>query len=389
MLMLSACDRLSSSDHDISGSDSQSIISEPVSEYSDLVTIPNEQDNMNQAVKAAREEYNITLPIVVANETLALKKIDLPEQMNGHSYGLNHLIDDETVLVHLFDIEGSDGIYVEMGFYNINTDSYYSLNGLPSSEICASNRDYIVYKVYNSDFTKIADDESVNLFLYDVTAQKSKKIYTYSFTRDIEFYGGHWKNNIVMKDNKVYFDDIIDEDGDLRVFLFSYDISSEDIVKLKDDAQHPIAYKDTILYVKTKDDNFRLESLNGEYSFEMNGHIQSILPMGDDIFSLDAISSDDEKRETKWGVKNMLTGEYILKTTRTISDLKGNDTLISFRDWGLNCPPVFYNVKDNIFMVFDDLPQSEKVWYFSDNAGIIFTAGIKPSVYMFNTDSET
>ncbi len=384
VLTLGACDHQSSTDSDILYNNGlQSTISDSTSDYGDTSTMPNEQDSINTAVNIARDEYNITLPIIPAAETLALEKIDFPEQIDGHYVNIGQLIDDETFIVYLIDREGVNGICRGAGLYNISTNKYYALNDFPMDGICAWNSDYIVYKEYDADFTKPADDESVNLFLYDIAAQKGKQIYSYSFNREVEIYGEHWKNNIILKDNKIYFDDIISEDGERRVFLFSYDISTEGLLKLKDDAQHPIVYKDTLLYIKTKDGNWGLESLNGKYSFEMKGHTQSIVSLGSDIFSLDAISSDDAKHETTWGVKNMLTDEYILKTTRTISELKGNDIFISFRDWGLNCPPVVYNAEDNNFIVFDDLTEPETVWYFSDDVGVIRTTGKNPTVYMF------
>ncbi len=348
------------------------------------VTIPDEQNRIDTAVNMAREEYNITLPIIPANEALDLVKLDLPEQINGHSFAIQQLIDDETFIVSLFDREGAGGIDRGSGLYNIKTNEYHALKDLPFGGFCAWNSDYIIYKEYDPDFTMQAKDDSVKLFLYDIAAQKSKLVYTYSFNRETEFYGSHWKNNIILKDNKIYFDDIIGEDEDRRVFLFSYDISTGEIEKLKDDAQNPIKYKDTLLYIKTKDGKFEIESLNGKHAFEMNGHIQYITSVSDGVFSLDVISTNsDEKRETKWGIKNMLTGEYILKTTRTISNLQGNDSLMTFRDFGTNCPPVVYNAEDNNFIVFDDLIESEKAWLFSGNVGLVHTIGEKPVIYMF------
>lgn len=374
---------------DISGGDSSDVDSSEVSGGSQSDpdssgTIPGEQDPVDTAVNIAREEYNITLPIIPANKALDLVKLDLPEQIDGHSFNINQIIDDETFIVSLFDREGAGGIDRGAGLYNIKTNEYRALKDLPLNGFCAWNSDYIIYKEYNGDFTMPVDDDSVKLFLYDIAAQKSKLIYTYSFNRETEIYGDHWKNNIILKDNKVYFDDIIGEDEDKRVFLFSYDISAGKIEKLKDDAQNPMIYKDTLLYIKTKDGKFEIESPDGKHSFEMKGHIQYLAALNDGVFSLDVISTNtDEKRETKYGIKNMLTGEYILKTTRTVSDLVGNDNLMAFRDFGTNCPPVVYNVRDNNFIVFDDLIESEKAWLFSGGVGLVRTVGENPVIYMF------
>ena len=348
------------------------------------VTIPEGQESIDAAVKTAREKYNITLPIVSADEALELIRLDLPEQIDGHSYVIQQLIDSETFIVSLFDSEGAGGIDRGSGLYSIKNNEYRALKDLPPGEACAWNSNYIIYKQYNGDFTMPADDESVKLYLYDIKTQTSRLIYTYSFDRKTEVYGNHWKNNIVLTDGKVYFDDIIGEDEDQRVFLFSYDISSEKLDKLKDDAQNPIVYKDTLLHIKTKDGNFELEALDGTYAPKMSGHIQEIVSLKDgSLFSLDVISSDDEKRETVWGIKNMLTDEYILKTARTISYLDGNDRLMAFRDFGANCPPVVYNAEDNDFIVFDDLIEPEVYWFFGGDAGVVRTTGKDPVTYLF------
>lgn len=388
---LTACDRgLSpdSGDSHYSASDTGISDNNSTSESSgtpDSSNTPDEPNRADAAVNIAREEYNITLPIISADEALELEKIDLPEQIDGHYVNLGQLIDDDNFIVYLIDREGANGVYRGAGLYSVSTGEFRALNGLPTDGICAWNSDYIVYKEYDSDFTKPAEDESVKLFLYDISARENRLIYTYSFDRETEIYESHWKNNIALKDNKIYFDDIIGEAEERRVFLFSYDISAGELERLKDDAQNPIVYKDTLLYIKTKDGNFELESLNGRYSFEMNGHIQNIAALGDDIFSLDVISNDDEKRETTWGIKNMLTGEYILKTTRTISELAGNDSLMAFKDWGINCPPVVYNSADNTFIVFDEFVEPEVYWFFSGNAGVIRTIGQDPVTYLFKT----
>ena len=345
-----------------------------------------QQASTDSSVIMVREQYNVTLPVLTADSALELTKIKLPKQIEGHSFSINGLIYDKTFVVSLFDLTGATGIDHGTGLYDIENNEYYALPELPPDGYCAWNNNYIVFKEYNSDFTTSADDESVKLYLYDINACQRKLIYTYSFDRNTELYEGHWRNNIVLSNNKVYFDDIISEDNDSgrHACLFSYDIPSGKIEKLDDDAQNPIIYNDTLLYIKTSNNRNKVHSINGEYDFDMNGYVQAIIPMENSIFSLDALSSDDIKQETTWGIKNMITDECILKTTRTISDPTSSDSFMAFTDYGINYPPIVYSAKNNSFIVFNDLNGMNVTWYFYNDVGAVRVIDDEETViYMF------
>lgn len=377
LMTLTACN-ISSTDSEISDiNKSNSISSE----------IQNTPDNNTDMVMKL---YNVELPIVSADEALQITKVNLPEQIEGHFFNINQLIDDKNLVVSLFDREGASGIDFGTGIYDIESNKYRALPGLPNDGYCTYNSNYIVYKEYNDDFTIPSNDNSVKLYLYDVNAQQKKLIYVYSFDRDVELYGGHWKNTISLSDDKVYFDDYVSmlspgngSDSEWLVTLYSYDIKSGKIEKLKDDAQCPMTYKDTLLYIKQENDQLRLQSLNGEYELEMKGNYEGFAPLKNDVFSLEALSSDDTKHETTWGIKNMFTNVYILKTTRTISNLVCGDIFMAFTDYGTNYPPIIYNAKNNNFIVFDDLIGENVTWYFCNDVGMVCTNGEESVTYVF------
>lgn len=214
-----------------------------------------QQTLTDSAVVAAKERYNLTLPVIPAESALELTEIKLPKQIEGHSFVIGGLLYDKTFIVSLYDIvEGAIGVDCGTGLYNAENNEYQALPELPPDGYCAWNKDYIVFKEYNSDFMIPVDDESVKLYLYDINACQSKLIYTYSFDRKIELYGGHWRNNIVLSNNKIFFDDFMsnDNDSDLHAHLFSYDIPSGKVEKIADDAQNPFEYNGTLLYIKIK-----------------------------------------------------------------------------------------------------------------------------------------
>lgn len=167
----------------------------------------------NESINWVRETFNITLPIVTSAETLNMVKLDIPTQIDGCTVFYGEMLDEETFIVDLIE-KG------EKGIYNIENNEYSSLQGIGKGEICAYNKDYIVYKQYDSDFTKLSDDDSVKLYLYDIPHKTNNLIYKYSFDRysELDF---HWRNSIVLSDNIIYFDDISkSDDGELHAYLF-------------------------------------------------------------------------------------------------------------------------------------------------------------------------
>ncbi|MCM1299496.1 MAG: hypothetical protein NC203_01695 [Firmicutes bacterium] len=337
------------------------------------ITSIEPQETVKSSAAMAKEQYNVTLPVLSAASALELTKLDLPD-INGHSFNLNALIDDKTFIVSLFDRVGAGGIDCGTGLYNIESKEYRALPDMPYDGYCAWNSDYVVFKEYNGDFTVAADDESVKLYLYDINACESKLVYTYSFDRDIELYD-HWRNNIVLADDKIYFDDVIineNDNADRHAYLYSYDIPSGTIEKLADDAEYPFEYDDTLLYIKKDNDLYKINSLNGKYDFDLKGYVQMIIPTKNRLLSFEVLSNDDIKRETTWGVKDMLTDECILKTARTINNPVSSNSFLAFIDFGLDYSPIVYSAEKDSFIVFDDLTGINNVyWRFCNDTGMV------------------
>lgn len=345
----------------------------------------NENSDLADLVK---KEYDISLPVVKASEVLDIEKIDLPKKMGKYYVNYHELFDEKTFLVTLYEGDGISTVtYSENGLYNIEDKTYRVLKNLPDEGYCAWNSDYIVYKDYSGNFLTIPEDESVKLYLYDIKAQESKLIYTYSFDRAFEVFGGHWKNGIVLRDGKVYFDDMImDENSKLQnAFLLSYDIATGKLEKLEDDAQFPIIFKDSIFYIKKDMTNDKLDivSLDNDYQFEMKQKAQEIAATQNELFSLNILVRDDVNHKDTIGIKNMETDECILKTTDSPEHLKGGNNFLTFRDFAFGCPPFIYNLKHNNFIAFDELTGNDVVWYLYENVGVVRDYTEENTAYMF------
>lgn len=87
------------------------------------------------------------------------------------------------------------------------------------------------------DYTTNVEDNSVKLHLYDLAQKKLEPLFTYSFDRFDEFYKGHYQNNIVMKDGKIYFDDVINDYT--QIILYEYDIETAALTEIAKNALDP------------------------------------------------------------------------------------------------------------------------------------------------------
>lgn len=337
----------------------------------------DDQYSDNESINWVRKEFNTTLPVVTADETLNMVKLNLPAQIDGSSVYWRELIDENLFIVELLD-KG------EKGLYNIESNEYSSLPGIGEGEICAYNRDHIVYKQYNSDFTTPSDDDSVKLYLYDIPNRTNNLIYEYSFDRQTELYS-HCQNSIALLDNIIYFDDISEgDDGESHAYLYSYDIQSGKTEKILDDAQNPFIFNGDILYLRLKDGRYgHISSLSGKYDLDINGNVSYFAALSDSVYSLGVVSNDDEKRETTWGIRDLNTNEYILITTRTISQLDFGDLFFAFIDYGINGFPVVYNAQGRNIVVFEEFYNADVSWRFYKDTGVMCVLGDSPAMYMF------
>ena len=131
VINFTACD---SNDRSDSASESSNLTSEPDDsdlQYDDNAS--NSDDNQhydNESINWVRDKFNITLPIVTADEALNMVKLNLPTQIDGCSVYWGELIDENIFIVELLD-KG------EKGLYNIESNEYSSLPGIGEGEICA------------------------------------------------------------------------------------------------------------------------------------------------------------------------------------------------------------------------------------------------------------
>lgn len=285
---------------------------------------------------------------------------------------------------------------MDYGFYNLSDKSYTSIGVFDGEisasftsadafdgEISAGGKDYLVLKKFDGDYAKTSDgDDSVRLYLYDIAAKKFKLIFTYSFDRYDEFFKYHYQNGIVIKDGKIYFDDVIDDFS--RVILYEYDIETSKLTEIARDALDPHIYKDKVVYRYLKDDvytNFR--SIDGSIDFSLDKKYTDIY-LGESIVALEYYFNDDFSAET---IKSPIyylhdydvyadSGDFVMTTERTIADMEGGGDFLAFVDYMHEIVPTVYNVKTHELIVFDEFePVTNNRYVLGDNVGVVCSSG--------------
>lgn len=293
-------------------------------------------------------EFEITRPIVPASDVVNYEKIDLPEKINGLSVGFSSYFDGETMTVFL-----SEGrLEKEIGKLNIFSGEYETLFTIPDERayaLFAVNDDYLVIQIASD--TWWTDGE---LYLYDIADQRLDLICDYPKDETGHIYAQHF-NNIVMKDGKIYYDVFYEDGGELRASLYEYNISAGESVKLVDDAQNPMEYKDDILYFTKRDGEYKtIASLNGSIEdIKVQAELMDIAVGENGLYSLTGIYKD---YATTWHLTALNDGDYILKSIPTypLDNVEVKNGLVTI-SYGFDNVPLLYDIESDSVAVFNDL----------------------------------
>ncbi len=92
------------------------------------------------------------------------------------------------------------------------------------------------------------------LILFDLLSGDYKVIYEYPYDKKSEppHYTGSHPNDIVVFNNKIYFDDFVGEDD---CTLYAYDIMSDELRAVRENAINPIVYKNEVWFFVQDENN--------------------------------------------------------------------------------------------------------------------------------------
>lgn len=324
--------------------------------------------------------YHLQKPVILAKEVLTYHEIELPEKIDDKEMAVVGIYDENRFFVTLKNIAALEE--QEYGLFDTKSQSYQSLllppgKGKMLAGIIAHNEDYVAYMEYHgkSEFDRTSDeDEPLTIFLkiYDMKQKKTMLVHAYS-----EFYpysSLHFKNEIILKEDKLYFDDFNEDGTDAN--LYCYDAKSQKAEIIKTAYQNPGLYQGGIVVIgRSGTEQYdTIYQLSGEKVVSLPENIIELSTSERSIFGLDNKNTDEKLRITTFSLNDLLSGEELLETQITISQPESNRYYLCWRNY-TDQVAVLYSIEKNSFLVFDDLPRRLYRFELQGSGGLIISYG--------------
>lgn len=345
--------------------------------------LKNNTNELNEEIlQNISNQYKVNCPIVSAESVLDIKKIELPKEIKNLKISCYGILDSDNLLINLYEENGAITSIKELGKYGINDQSYTTIFEYIDNyvyDICAYNNEYLIIKIGDNEWWSHAD-----LYLYNINLKSLKLIFDYSTDSNGELYYFPFNNNILIKDNVVYFDDFWKDKDQIRASLYQYDINTDTVVKIVDDAQNPLPLGDEIIYFSKKNNSYKyIESISGKFSCNIEAFIHDIDTNKNQIFSIDIIENDEIKHETLFGIYTWNNDKCILETIYPIDKLNADDNFVTFTN-NYEAIPILYDINNDRVIAFDELYGISN-WFFDGDYRILhLTNNSVNTLYMFS-----
>ncbi len=215
-------------------------------------TSQNAQSDGTDSSSLSIESYQFEKDVCSANEYFDVQELEFPKLI--HSYTPSPLapITPNEILFLLYE-NTPIPVFKEIGLLNVSSQEFQSLIEIsPDTEFQLEYADasIIVYKEIDTV------SNILTLCYYSFKDQQSHMIYAFSHEYPNT-------NKILVWNNCIYFDDVVIQDGEVTdTALYQYDITSDQITVFAESTQQPLAFKDSILFIRnnTSEHLFTLET---------------------------------------------------------------------------------------------------------------------------------
>ncbi|WP_411676815.1 hypothetical protein [Caproicibacter sp.] len=277
--------------------------------------------------------------------------------------------------------------------YSLEGNQYTPLIRLKNghaAEFKAINDHYLLWAESTS-----TDWTDTTLHIYDFRTQKDKIFYTDTVDPESGSIYAVNSNPCVIRDNTIYFDDIvgIDSDGNYKINLYAYKISDETISLVKEQAQKPFIYQSSVgwfefdkntgnpVMVLNKSQcpakKYLIDNGTSMFHFCQDAiSVTDLLTMPDTgkLFHSNKSSSSiysDKEKKTVDGMGFTLLTETSATPLLVLKGLSLGPTAVNQKAviWSRieNGFPMFYDIKSQNFVMMDNLPKGTYSCVMNDN----------------------
>ena len=346
-----------------------SIVSE-VEEISDV-----EEETMPKEINV--KDHTYFKEKISADDVVEYHEIELPE-FEGYKTGFRTIINRDTILIYLKPADVPNANTSEIGLYNFQTKEYTSIISDEAAKYASRTNDekYIVFTNYSADMSYEW------LYIYNIDNNEMKQVYSYALSKEGTIYSPHG-NNILIIDNLIYFDDYYESaSGEVDVKLLCYNITTDTVELVKDNAQNPLFYKDDLIFItKDEDGNYNtISSKDESVSIKLDGEVFGPNNLKANKYSIyttmySNFRDSNSQMNSKFVLKDLVTNEPIIASTDPICDMSLTDHYLCWNDYtGLvYTHPAYYDLNLKKLVSFDSIDDCDYFFYPYDDVGILIT----------------
>jgi len=328
--------------------------------YRELINLDDlRPDTLIEKVKFQNDENSLYNHYIAHNDCIYLLKT----VKNDGNYIMQYNLENKT----------------EKPIYKIERPENYQF-----SLYTADNR-YIIWK----------EDEDANWFkpslnLYDTVSKVNKKIYTYNLNPETNLSYGWNFNDIIIYDDIIYFDDVVGyEDNRYITNLYSYNIKTEKIAIVHENAQFPFLYKGVSYYTYDKiNEQYYLNNIDKSIPKISLGKNVNFDSASKNIFASVVQIFDGETNANKhkaYGIKYFDGEQYIpIISEVNLSDVSCNDDYIGWTSYQVN-KPFFYDINNQKIVCVNDLDNDIYAVTITDKYILICNIEPTTSSFIFHT----
>ena len=310
--------------------------------------------------------YQLNKPLMENDAFFEIEPMDLPSEINGMKLAPSIILSETQLLVLLYE-EYTVPIIKEVGVYELTSGEYsfsFAVDEGKAISIEWAADDLVVYKETDS-----ASNE-VSLHCFELDTGESLVVHQfsqgYSDTSALH-------NQVVSYNGKIYFDDIVTQEGKLvGVNLLEYNLETREAALFKENAQNPLLLDSGLAYI-TKDEAtgaYFVESCQKEERISLGQGISGLTSASDELYSINNSANDPETGRTIWSLDSLLAEEELLFSSNIIDLPAANRSVVTWRNFTPE-RPIIYLREPDCFAVLLEGETAYNTYLLGDEWGIL------------------
>ena len=294
--------------------------------------------------------YQLNKPLMENDAFFEIEPMDLPSEINGMKLAPSIILSETQLLVLLYE-EYTVPVIKEVGVYELVSGEYsfsFAVDEGKSISIEWAADDLVVYKETDS-----ASNE-VSLHCFELDTGESLVVHQfsqgYSDTSALH-------NQVVSYNGKIYFDDIVTQEGKLvGVNLLEYNLETREAALFKENAQNPLLLDSGLTYI-TKDEAagaYFVESSRKEERISLGQGISGLTSASDELYSINNSANDPETGRTIWSLDSLLAEEELLFSSNVIDRPAANRSVVTWRNFTPERPIIYLRESDCFAVLLED-----------------------------------